>query len=65
MPGYEVQIRENDKRALKDSAAGFDTGSLVGALKPTKLRSLTANGTDLRSPPKGSLRDRVQREEDS
>ena len=33
MPGYEVQIRENDKRALKDSAAGFDTGSLVGALK--------------------------------
>jgi Domain of Unknown Function (DUF1080) len=33
MPGYEVQIRENDKRALKDSAAGFDTGSLVGVLK--------------------------------
>jgi len=33
MPGYEVQIRENDKRALKDSAAGFDTGSLVGAIK--------------------------------
>jgi len=33
MPGYEVQIRENDTRALKDSAAGFDTGSLVGALK--------------------------------
>lgn len=35
-PGYEVQIRDGEKRALKDSPAGFDTGSLVGALKAEK-----------------------------
>jgi len=40
MPGYEVQIRENDKRALHDSAPGFDTGSLVGVLKADKTEIL-------------------------
>ncbi len=36
MPGYEVQIREDDKRTLKDSAPGFNTGSLVGVMKADK-----------------------------
>jgi 3-keto-disaccharide hydrolase len=36
MPGYEVQIREGEKRTLKDSAVGFDTGSLVGVKQADK-----------------------------
>ncbi|MEO8050065.1 MAG: DUF1080 domain-containing protein [Acidobacteriota bacterium] len=36
MPGYEVQIREDDKRTLKDSAPDFNTGSLVGVMKANK-----------------------------